>query len=521
MKSLVTVFETTKDVALLAKVRGLGVQYDNSVQLLSLASAATELGTITEPPAFETAVKEWVEGSNELPYMQKVVNFATLCSGVREFAQAGSLSSHFAQELAKLLDEHAFMRSLVDTHASTRIEDVMEVFRQSLCHEHCTSEVADEADYLTLVTGSPLDDLSGLLFGDPAAVSACTDDAAHCFLGGGNFQGAAHERALLVLTTAVSALGPSTLRQDFFDGLWDGAVADDQVQKALGLCRTYAHTTTLAICLSFALKSCQEKHPFVTIAEGTAEQKEDLRCFVAVKMASQTLNTVRGDIDAKLRFYPDQQQETLRGMLTFCKFAKAAIDRLMGALTYNAISCFGKHSEDLASSCPNWMPLITHKTLNMSGAKKMLMDGDAIAAVSSGVRKFCFVRQVLEDGFRALKLDFATANQELYETAIDDEIHARLTVALKTAIQILANGANHPRCKALISEFHNLITKQNAAIAKLTTQRVAKTKKTIQLPASVQEALSNLSPEEAKPAGKREQPSSSASSSGVKRLRKK
>ena len=531
VKALATVFETKKQVDLQAKVQRLGVQYDNSVKMLSLASAASDLGTITEPPAFEAAVKEWVEGSAELPYMQKVVNFVTLCSGVRELAQAESLSSHFAQELAKLLDEHAFMRSLVSTHASHRIDDVMTVLRQSLCHEHCATDVADEADYLARVTGNPLDELGGLLFGDLAAVSACTDGAAHCFLGGGSFEGAAHERALLVLSTAVSALGPDTLRPDFFEGFWNNAVADNQVQKALGLCRVYGHTTSLAICLCFALTSCREMQPFVATAEGTDEQKEDLRCFVALKMARQTLNTLRGDIDAKLRFYPEEQQVILKGMLTFCKLAEAAVNRFTGVLTYNANTSFAKHSQDLASVCPNWMPLITQKTLNMSGAKKMLMDGDAIAAVSSGVRKFCFVRQVLEDGFRVLKVDFAMANQELYETAIDNEIHARLTVALKTAIQILANGAKNPRCQVLISEFHNLITKQNAAIAKLTTQRVAKTKKSIQLPASIQEALSKLSSGGGGGGGSSggggggggggKQPSSSASSSAAKRPRKK
>ena len=140
-----TVCEATKDVNLLEKVRALGVQYNNSVQMLSLGSAAAELGNITEPPAFDKAVKEWVEqGDSDVPYMQKVVNFVSVSSGVGEFAKAASFSSHLAQDLAKLLDEHAFMQDLVHTHASSRIEDVMEVFEQRVCHGQCTVQASPE-----------------------------------------------------------------------------------------------------------------------------------------------------------------------------------------------------------------------------------------------------------------------------------------------------------------------------------------------------------------------------------------
>ena len=119
-----------------------------------------------------------------------------------------------------------------------------------------------------------------------------------------------------------------------------------------------------------------------------------------------------------------------------------------------------------------------------------------------------------------LGICFPTANHDMYETGIDNEIHARLTVALKTAVGILDNHSKNPKRNLFISEFLSLVAKQNTAIAKLKTQAKAKEKKTMQLPGSVKAALDKLvisceSEKQAQSGSKRSSGAGGSSSSSV------
>lgn len=516
VKAMVVYFNAAKESDLAKKAELLGAQYQHITSLLSLASAAADLGMITELPELEEAVKEWGdETEGKLPYMQRVSNFVTLCLGVREFDMTST--SRVAQNMQKEFSDHPFLLGLQQRHATSRISAIMLSLRQNLCHGMCQLEVrAKVQEKVAKLATETLDNLATILFNDPQTVSCLAKKAQNSFSKAPSVKltGAAHEGAVDVATLAISALGPLMLPADAFDGIWDGAVEGGHSQKALELSRLHATTTSLAFCLSFALDFCQQDSSILVPVEGSPnEERADTRCFVALQSACLMVKHLRGEVGAKVHFYPTEQQTELNGILGFCDLAEAAATRLIGALTFSAQTHFGRLSEDMANACPNWMPLITPKTLNMAASKRMLLDGDAIAGVSAAIRKFGSFRAVVDDAFQMLGVDFASANHGLYETGVDNEIHARLTVALKAAVQIIANQSKNPKCNVLVSEFQALITKQNNAIAKLKTQVAAKTKKVIVLPGSVKEALDNLASSCKAPKGS----AKAASSGGGKR----
>ena len=525
VKAMVVYFKAAKEFNLVEKAQHLETQCKNIMALLDLALAAADLGMIKDLPNFEEAAKEWADPKGEkLPYMQMVLNFVTSSSGVRQCDMSGA--SRIAQNMHAELSDHAFLVHLERWHATSRVVEIMLTLKQNLCHAECQLEAGSEIEEKRQqISTEPLESLASILFVDPDCISRLGVQVSSCFLKAPSvsLEDAAHERAMAVATLVVSALGRELLPEDLFDGIWDNALADGgSCQKALEFSRLCTCTTSLAFCMSFVLKFCREGSPIVVTIEkdNVQEEEADKRCFVALQSARLMVKHLKAEIAGKARYYPTEKQDELQGILGFCSLAEVAAERLTGALAFSVKTFFAKRSEDMVQSCPNWMPVITNTTLNMAAAKRMLLDGDAIAQVSSGVRKFGFLRAVAEEAFQMLGICFPTANHDMYETGIDNEIHARLTVALKTAVGILDNHSKNPKRNLLISEFLSLVAKQNTAIAKLKTQAKAKEKKTMQLPGSVKAALDKLvisceSEKQAQSGSKRSSGAGGSSSSSV------
>jgi hypothetical protein len=71
---------------------------------------------------------------------------------------------------------------------------------------------------------------------------------------------------------------------------------------------------------------------------------------------------------------------------------------------------------------------------------------------------------------------------------LDSEVHARLTCAVKSAINIIANNSKNPKCGTLITELYALMDRQTKGLPKLKDG----TQKSIELPASLKAALEKL-----------------------------
>ena len=348
-------------------VRVLEEKFANTMKVLELISLTADLGNIQPPKDFASVLASWGEGNNnEKPYMDKVIDFVALSSGVRKLDMIGS--SKLARDFHKLLVENAFVKHLQEQHVFSRLEDVMLSLNPNLCHGECFPEDSTSDDLVEKISRDTLESLPGLLFNNAVAVANLVAAAPKCFeqAASVSLTNTVHDRTVSIVTCAVSAIGETFLPPDLFDGLWDGAVEARQSQKALELCRLYSKKTSLAFCLSFAHKFLADKTSIVTgmdrmddAADAPGQEVADKRCFVALKSASLLVKHLRDEISAKGRFFPTEQQRELKKISEFCSIADVALTRYRKSLCYAVQQEFITHSQKMTELRPNWTPAIT------------------------------------------------------------------------------------------------------------------------------------------------------------------
>ena len=97
----------------------------------------------------------------------------------------------------------------------------------------------------------------------------------------------------------------------------------------------------------------------------------------------------------------------------------------------------------------------------------MLLDNDAVAQVPAGIRAFVLQRSAAEDAFKFFGQDLATERPEVFENLLDTEVHARITCAVKSGINIIVNNGKNLKRASLIPELYTLVERQSKSLPEL------------------------------------------------------
>jgi hypothetical protein len=431
-----------------------------------------------------------VEPSDK-PDMQNVVDFMALTS------KLSGLSCDAAHpSLSALRDSvlgHGLVSAVQAAHATGNIAHAMQSFKEAICVSafRIPASSADLAAMATRVTEGPLDQILEVVLDDVAKV--------RCLAKGVNFNAkpsarmasAPHERRLSVVMAFVSAV-PSR-PDDLFAGIWDDAVATDNVPKALELCSLQSSLTSLAVCLVRGHERCSG------VVELVKDETKNFECANALRSVELISVALKQEAEAKQSFFPPGKQGDLNGYSRLCQLTLALHSRLRARfLSVVVDQCLGK-ADDLIKMCPHWTASITPTHLNVASAKRMLLDNDSVAQVPAGIRAYVLHRSATEDVFKLFGQDFATERPEVFENLLDTEVHARITCAVKSGINIIVNNSKNVKRASLIAELYKLVERQSKCFPKSKNGQ----EKHLELPASLQAALEKLKDDSSTASSKR------------------
>ena len=270
--------------------------------------------------------------------------------------------------------------------------------------------------------------------------------------------------------------------QKLFEGIWDDAVETHNTQKALELCSMQSSLTSMAVCLCHGHDGCSGVRELVT------EEKKNLSCASALRSVELISGALKREVEAKQHFFPPAQQAQLSEFFRICQLSSALQSRMRSLyLTRVVEQCQAKAAE-MTRACPTWTTSITPTSMNMAASKRLFFEGDVMAQVSPSVRAFVLQRTATEEVFKVFGQDFAADRPDVFENLVDSEVHARLTCAVKSAINIVGNNSKNPKRGSLITELYTLMDRQTKGLPKLKDG----TQKSIELPASLRAALEML-----------------------------
>lgn len=496
-------------------VQAFTSQTKGLADVLEFLGYLADLGVLAESPSLESALQAWAaapDGSaepSEKPYMQKVVDFMSKKSELSRLccdAAPPSLSTLCSSAL-----EHGLVSAVQAKHCTGNIEDALLVFKQSICPLafHIPASSADLEVAVARVQNCPVDELLQVGLNDVHEARALTK--AVSFEGKPSVRMAAspHEKSLSVVNAANSAMGEGfdERPQKLFEGIWDDAVETDNIQKALELCSMQSSLTSIAVCLCHGHDGCTGVRELLT------EEKKNLSCANALRSVELISGALKQEVEAKQHFFPSAQQAQLSGYSQICQLSLALQSRLRSLYLTRVVEQCQAKAEEMTRACPTWTTSITPTSMNMAASKRLFFEGDGMAQVNPSVRAFILQRAATEEVFKVFGQDFAADLPDVFENLVDSEVHARLTCAVKSAVNIVANNSKNPRRGTLITELYTIMDRQSKGLPKLKDG----TQKSMELPASLRAALEKLKDNSgaAASAASSKQSSASASSSSA------
>ena len=240
--------------------------------------------------------------------------------------------------------------------------------------------------------------------------------------------------------------------------------------------------TSLAVCLHHGHEGCSG------VRELIREEKKDLSCAHALRSVELISGALQQEVESKKSFFPQELQGELSGYSRLCLMSLAVQGRMRALYITRLIEECQAKADSMTKACPNWTTSITATSFNLAASKKMFLDNDAMAQVSAGVRAFVMHRTATEDVFKVFGQDCAVARPDVFESLLDQEVHARLTCAVKSGVNIVANNSKNPKRSSLTTELYAIVERQSKAMPKLGDG----TRKPIELPASLRAALDKL-----------------------------
>lgn len=493
-------------------VQAFTSQSKGLADVLEFLGCLADLGVLAESPSLDNALQAWAAGSDESaepsekPYMQMVVDFISKKSELSDLccdAAPPSLSTLYRAALG-----HGLVSAVQTKHCTGNISEALLAFKQSICASaFCIPASADLGAAVARFQNCFVDDI--LQEGLQDVHMARSLAAKVSFEGKPSVRMTAspHERSLSVVNAAISAMGEGFDERphNLFEGIWDDAVETANIQKALELCSMQSSLTSIAVCLCHGHDGCTGVRELIT------EGKQNLSCANALRSVELISGALQQEVEAKQHFFPPVQQAELSGYSRICQLSLALQNRLRSLYLTRVVEQCQARAEDMTKACPSWTKSITPTSMNMAASKKLFFEGDAMAQVSPSVRAFVLQRTATQEVFKVFGQDFAADHPDVFENLLDSEVHARLTCAVKSAINIIANNSKNPKCGTLITELYALMDRQTKGLPKLKDG----TQKSIELPASLKAALEKLKDKSgaATSAASSKQGSASASSS--------
>ena len=478
------------------EVEGVKVQSKGLTAVLDFVVTIVELGGVGEAPSLDEALQAWMTaGPGDKPYMQKVIDFVNAREELRRAPGEGVVPSLL--ELQRSALEHGLVAEIQGAHASGNVEEAMMAFKQASCVSACRVQVkaGDIAQSVRIMANADWPELLDAVFDDVGVARTLAKQVNFNEKPSARMASARHERAWSVVAAAISALGDAARPTTLFEGIWDDAVQLGEVHKALEFCSMQSSITSLAMCLVHAYDGCAGD--LALVQEGT----KDLQFANALRTAQLICDALAGELSAKKSFFPAGQQKQIEGYQLFCQLAAALQARVKASFLSRAVEQCVAKADDMIKACPNWTPVISATNFNLAASKRLFLDSDSVSQVAKGIRVFVLHRGAVEDAFKLLGQDFAVERPDVFENVLDNEIHARLTCAIKSAVNIIANGKN-PKRGTLITELYMLLEKQSKSLPKLKASAQSGPKeKRLALPECLKGALDKLKDDDGSGAG--------------------